>query len=266
MSSRDSMAVSFAPIFLRVALSVTFIWAGLAKMMADIPVSGESAAVLANMGVDGLQRSAQSSPAPAAPAPSSPKPPKKDGAWADPAQPLIRHAAMQNSAGTFTAADFPNPVRVASLYGIALALHDAAQLNDREGKAHRFPLVPPMIATGKWPVWLAWAASLTELLAGLLVLFGLFTRLAAFSLACVMMVAMWLTQIGPAMQSGNATLGFLPAHAAFDMMAWQTLLWQLALACAAWNLVFAGPGGLSMDRAIAGRPVVNKPKPAAPAK
>lgn len=261
MSSRDSMAVSFAPIFLRVALSVTFIWAGLAKMMADIPVSGESAAVLANMGVDGLQRSAQSSPAPV-PA----KPAKKDGALADPTEPLIRHASMQNSAGTFTAADFPNPVRVASLYGIALALHDAAQLNDREGKPHHFPLMPSFFATGKWPVWLAWAASLTELLAGLLVLFGLFTRLAAFSLACVMMVAMWLTQIGPAMQSGNSTLGFLPPHAAFDMMAWQTLLWQLALACAAWNLVFAGPGGLSMDRAIAGRPVVNKPKPAAPAK
>lgn len=269
MTSREHMAVSFAPLFLRLALGVTFIWAGLGKLMVDMPVSGERAAVLANMGVGGLQRAAQP-PAPAA-TPTPAKEPKKEPAKTPASGPpgLVSVIALQASpaptAATFTAADFPNETRVAQLYGIALLLHEAVQTTDTEGKPVRFPLAPAFIATGSWPWWLAWAAALTELLGGFLLLFGLFTRFAAFAIACVMLTAIWLTQIGPAMQSGNASLGFLPPHAAYDS-AWQTLLWQFCLLCAAMNLVFAGSGGLSMDRTIGGRPVVNKAKPTAPAK
>jgi len=282
MTSREHMAVSIAPLFLRMALSITFIWAGLGKLLADMPVRGDSAAVLANMGVGGLQRVAQPStvapsPAPApAPAPVHTPPPakeqKKEPVKAPASGPpalmvvLAQQPSSSTTAGTFTAADFPNEVKVSRLYGIALMLHDAVQTTDREGKPLRFPLAPSIITTGAWPVWLAWAAALTELLGGLLVLFGLFTRLAALSLGGVMLVAIWLTQIGPAIQSGNATLGFLPPHPPYDVAAWQTLLWQFCLLCAAASLFFAGPGGLSMDRAISGRPVVNKAKPAAPAK
>ncbi|MBX3388446.1 MAG: DoxX family membrane protein [Phycisphaeraceae bacterium] len=281
MTSREHMAVSVAPLFLRLALSIVFIWTGLGKLMTDMSVSGERAAVLANMGVSGLQRVAQpgAAPSPTAPAPipspmvKEPKQePKKDPAKAPVSGPpaLISVIAQQSTppptAATFTAADFPNETRVAQLYGIALLLHDAVQPTDREGKPVRFPLAPSFIATGSWPWWLAWAAALTELLGGFLLLFGLFTRLAALGIACVMLTAIWLTQIGPAVQSGNASLGFLPPYPAFDVKAWQTLLWQLCLLCAAMNLVFAGSGGLSMDRAISGRPVVNKTKPAAPAK
>ncbi|MGH7242421.1 MAG: DoxX family protein [Phycisphaerales bacterium] len=279
MTSREQMAVSIAPLFLRLALSVTFIWAGLGKMLADMPVSGERAAVLANMGVGGLQRVAQpaaTAPTPApAPAPvhaptptkDQPKTPAKAPASGPPALlVLAQSGGASTSAATFTAADFPNEVKVARLYGLALMLHDAVQTTDREGKPLRFPLAPSIISTGAWSVWLAWAAALTELIGGLLVLFGLFTRLAALGLGSVMLVAIWLTQIGPAIQSGTATFGILPPHAAYDVAAWQTLLWQLCLLCAAASLFFAGPGGLSMDRAISGRPVVNKNKPAAPAK
>lgn len=275
MTSREHLAVSFAPLFLRLALSITFIWTGLGKLMSEISVSGERAAVLANMGVGGLQRAAQpaaSSPAPEPARSAAPvKEPKKDPVKAPASGPpaLVSVVAQQASsvptAATFTAADFPNETKVAQLYGIALLLHDAVQTTDREGKPLRFPLAPSFIATGSWPWWLAWAAALTELLGGFLLLFGLFTRFAAFAIACVMLNAIWLTQIGPAVQSGNATLGFLPPHAAYDA-AWQTLLWQFCLLCAAMNLVFAGPGGLSMDRAISGRPVVNKAKPVAPPK
>ncbi|MBL8877271.1 MAG: DoxX family protein [Phycisphaerae bacterium] len=263
MTSREHMAVSIAPLFLRLVLSVTFIWAGLGKMLADMPVRGERAAVLANMGVRGLQRAAQ--PGSVAPAPKSE--PAKTPASGPPA--LVSVVLAQQSgptAASFTAADFPEEIRVARLYGLALMLHDSAQPNDREGKPHGFPLSPSIVATGAWPVWLAWAAALTELIGGLLVLFGLFTRLAALSLAGVMMAAIWLTQIGPAVQSGSGTLGFLPPHAAFDVAAWQTLLWQFSLLGAALSLFFAGAGGLSMDRAISGRPVVNKSKSAPAAK
>lgn len=280
MTSREQMAVSVAPLFLRLALSVTFIWAGLGKMLADMPVQGESAAVLANMGVGGLQRVAQpatASPAPASvpsatPAPAPTKEPKKEPAKAPTSGPpalmvvLAQQPTSSATASTFTAADFPNEVRVMRLYGIALLLHDAVQATDRDGKPVRFPLAPSIIATGSWPVWLAWSAALTELIGGLLVLFGFFTRLAALGLAGVMAVAIWLTQIGPAIQTGNSTLGFLPSHQPYDIAAWQTLLWQLCLLCAALSLLFAGAGGLSMDRVISGRPVLNKSKPAPAAK
>mgnify|MGYP001168770343 CR=1 FL=1 len=276
MTSREHMAVSIAPLFLRLALSITFIWAGLGKMLADMPFRGERAALLANMGVGGLQRVAQPSaivPAPTAaptPAPIPSKDLKKEPAKAPtsgpPALVVLAQQSSAPTAGTFTAADFPNEVRVSRLYGIALMLHDAVQTSDSEGKPLRFPLAPSMIATGSWPVWLAWAAALTELIGGFLVLFGLFTRLSALSLGSVMVVAIWLTQIGPAMQTGVATFGFLPPNAPFDVGAWQPLLWQFSLLCGAASLFFAGPGGLSMDRAISGRPVINKGKTAAPAK
>lgn len=263
------MAVSIAPLFLRLALSVTFIWAGLGKMLADMPVRGERAAVLANMDVGVVQRAALrggSAPAPA-PAKEQPKASAKPPTSGPPALLVLAQTPSASpSAGTFTAADFPNEVRVSRLYGIALMLHDATAPNDSEGKPLRFPLAPTIIATGAWPVWLAWAAALTELLGGFLVLFGLFTRLAALALGGVMLVAIWLTQIGPAMQSGVTTLGFLPPHPPFDVAAWQTLLWQLSVLCASASLFFAGPGGLSMDRAISGRPVINKNKAPAPAK
>lgn len=261
MTSREHMAVSIAPLFLRLVLSVTFIWAGLGKMLADMPVRGERAAVLANMGVRGLQRAAQ--PGSVAPTPPQKSEPAKLPTSGPPALVSVVLAQQPGpTAASFTAADFPEEIRVARLYGLALMLHDSAQPNDREGKPHSFPLSPSIVATGAWPVWLAWAAALSELIGGLLVLFGLFTRLAALSLAGVMLVAIWLTQIGPAIQSGSATLGFLPPHPAFDVSAWQTLLWQFSLLGAAASLFFAGAGGLSMDRAISGRPVVNKSKPA----
>lgn len=273
MTSREHMAVSIAPLFLRLALSITFIWAGLGKMLADMPVRGERAAVLANMDVGVVQRAAQRGNSPPAPAPTpvpakeQPKPSAKTPASGPPALVVLAQStAGSPSAGTFTAADFPNEVKVSRLYSIALMLHDATASNDSEGKPLRFPLAPSIIATGAWPVWLAWAAALTELLGGFLVLFGLFTRLAALSLGGVMVVAIWLTQIGPAMQSGVTTLGFLPSLPAFDIAAWQPLLWQFSLLCASASLFFAGPGGLSMDRAISGRPVINKNKAPAPAK
>ncbi|MBL8885387.1 MAG: hypothetical protein JNK16_01900, partial [Phycisphaerales bacterium] len=91
MTSREHMAVSIAPLFLRLALSITFIWAGLGKMLADMPVRGERAAVLANMDVGVVQRAAQRGNSPPAPAPTpvpakeQPKPSAKTPASGPPA-------------------------------------------------------------------------------------------------------------------------------------------------------------------------------------
>jgi len=51
MSLRESLAVGWAPIFLRLALGVTFMWAGLAKVVYRADFAGQDAATLANYGV-----------------------------------------------------------------------------------------------------------------------------------------------------------------------------------------------------------------------
>ncbi len=97
--------------------------------------------------------------------------------------------------------------------------------------------------------------AITEFFGGILLAIGLLTRPAAFALAYTMGVAMWLTVIGPAVQSGNTVAGFLPAYDAFDVNAWRTPLWQFALLGASLALLFAGSGTLAFDRAIFGRPL-----------
>ncbi|MBY0112510.1 MAG: DoxX family protein [Phycisphaerales bacterium] len=280
MSTRDSFAVSVAPVFLRLVLGTTFIWAGLGKFMAEFSVKGEQAAALANMGVSSVQTRAGAAAAaesvkpvvkdPVKEAPKeAPKEPAKKtakpGAQAPQTDPAVRLASftllpVQSSARTFTAADFPDEIKLARLYSVALLVHSAGKVPS-DAKA-TFPLMPSQVTQGEWPVYIAWTVAISELLGGFLVLTGLFTRLSAFFLAGTMIGAIWLTEIGPAVQSGNAVFFFLPANRETFGMDWNTLLIQCSMLAMALNLMFAGAGGLSMDRAISGRPVVSKPKPA----
>src|SRR5262249_35727643 len=117
-----------------------------------------------------------------------------------------------------TGADFTEPVMVRPMWGIALAVYHAANppVDEKTGKA-KPAIWPRVIGDGIWPKMFAIAVFLSELGGGLLVLIGLFTRLGAFLTVGVMIGAMWLTQFGPAIQSGNTRLGFFPAHSWLDM-------------------------------------------------
>ena len=112
-----------------------------------------------------------------------------------------------------TAADFPEAVQIRPMWMIALMIHKAAHPppDPATGKP-QMAIWPPLIGEGLWPKMLAVAVFAAELGGGVLVLLGLFTRFGAFATASVMLGAMWLTQFGPAIQSGNTRLGFLPAH------------------------------------------------------
>lgn len=151
----------------------------------------------------------------------------------------------------YTAADFPTNVKVKTGLTIALGLADGATPITREDGTKSIPLVPAKLAQKPWPVVLAWTATLTELIGGALLVIGLFTRLSALGISFTMLVAMWLTQIGPAIQSGNTALGFLPAYPAYSMD-WMTLSFQFALFAAATAVLFLGPGAASLDAAIFG--------------
>jgi uncharacterized membrane protein YphA (DoxX/SURF4 family) len=95
--------------------------------------------------------------------------------------------------------------------------------------------------------------------------------MSAFSLAGTMLVAIWLTEIGPAVQSGDAILGFLPRREVYAVAmspgGYVTLMWQCALLAIGLALTTLGGGRLSLDAALFGgsapapKPA---PKPTAP--
>lgn len=285
MSIRNPLAQSVAPLFLRAALGVTFLWAGLGKLLAPpIPVSPEQAVLLASWGVippaaaaDPVVPEPAAEPAPVREAPQRlPEP-------AAPAEPVSRPASEPVSPVRVPAPpalmalqpspaidprlnpDLATPPRVKRLYSLAFLTHAAANPRpDADGRTP-MPLWPAELGKNPWPVRAAWAVTITEIVAGAFLILGLLTRLSALSLAGVMLGALWLTQIGPAVQSGNTTLGFLPAHAAFDVSAWKDILWQFGLLCSAMALACVGSGTLAFDRALLGRSAHRSaPAPAAP--
>lgn len=302
MRTRDAAGLSLAPLFLRFALALTFLWAGVGKFAATMPVEGEPAAILANYGVIPNPNS------PATPAPETPddapapeeqtetpgeatpenplesdepaETPDEDepteearvdsvagGAQAPPAMLVALQEAPSPTRAR--AEDFPEPVEVRRWAGLVLALHSAIHPGlDPETSEPRMQLWPdldPATDYDPWPRYAAIAVALTEVGAGVLVAIGLLTRLGGLSLAGVMAGAMWLTVIGPAMQSGNTHLFVLPAHDPYDPEAWTKPLWQLSLLCSGLALAFIGPGSLSLDRLLLGgprrRPAPPPPKP-----
>jgi uncharacterized membrane protein YphA (DoxX/SURF4 family) len=288
MSVKDSAAVSLAPLFLRVALGVTFLWAGLGKVVEEFEVKGAEAATLANLGV--LERRGvpttpsevkpevkpetkpetkpevrpeprpelkpESKPAPAEKpvAPKVPEPKveeKKPPKWPDPTGPLSSggfEVVLARVAGA-TAGDYPEGVKVRRVYGLTLLL---VRASGEEG------LWPRALAQDHWPVTLAWAAAVTEIACGAFVLVGLFTRFSAFWLGALITAAAWLTQIGPSLRGGGG-LGAMWEMDSAGNYAYATLLWQGALAMMSMSLVFLGSGALGFDRALFPPPPPAKP-------
>lgn len=149
--------------------------------------------------------------------------------------------------GTYKPEDFPRAVAAPRLYSLAVLMRNASMPRPGEGGKTLTPYWPSYLGSGATPLYVAWAAALTELLAGALLLVGLFTRLGAFMVCMVMLNAMWLTQFGPAIQSGNTLLGVLPAYDWWDPKPWTPLLWQFALLASGFALMLLGAGVLSVD-------------------
>jgi uncharacterized membrane protein YphA (DoxX/SURF4 family) len=287
MGFKDSLANSAAPVFIRMALGVTFLWAGLGKCFESDRLAPQDAAILANVGVITTEQAVR----PAVPAAqdthstsggltlalalvqvqpntqppgvgkAAPQELLTPGGLAPPSQ-APPPTLQVSPARQYTAADFPEGATVLRLHMVTLKLVKAA--NPPAGAP---ALWPKFLDRSPWPVALAYAAALTEVLCGFLALTGLLGRFAGFLLAMVMGCAIWLDQIGPAIQSGQTSLGFLPNHAGFDVAAWRPLLWQFTLLMSALSLMCTGSGGLSLDRMLGtggggggGKPP-SKPKP-----
>lgn len=290
MGFKDSLATSAAPVFIRMALGITFLWAGLGKCFESDRLTPQDAAILANIGVLTTEQAGRAAPTGAqrdgdgraaltlawalaqSNQPSGPKPPGPEAPPAIPPQANPQGNPATNAPPTqppplsvgparqYTASDFPDGASVLRLHMVTLKLVKAAN-----PPAGRPALWPRFLDQSPWPVALAYTAALTEVLCGFLALTGLLGRFAGFLLAMVMGCAIWLDQIGPAIQSGQTFLGFLPNHAGFDVAAWRPLLWQFTLLMSALCLMCTGSGGLSLDRMLGtggggGKPPP-KPKP-----
>lgn len=170
---------------------------------------------------------------------------------------LVRASVGAQTPITYAASDFPEPVKVRGLYGITLLLKRAANPVATDANAAPMRLWPAQADQGRWPVYFGWICALTELVGGAFMLIGFLVRVAALGLAGAMGAALWLTEIGPAIQAGTAKFGILPAYdfwarnAANDFE-YAMPLWQFMLLCACLSLVVMGAGALSFDRLVAG--------------
>jgi len=157
---------------------------------------------------------------------------------------------VQNTSGDRIASDFPEPLECQRVYSIALMISKAADPGLTPDSQPITPIMPSKLASRPWPKVLAWAAAITELVAGAFLVLGLFTRFSAFGTLFVMLVAMWMTQFGPAaFHSSDALLGFIPrADDLFSPAAYTQLLWQMALASMSLAVIFLGSGAIGIDR------------------
>ncbi|MEM7622598.1 MAG: DoxX family membrane protein [Planctomycetota bacterium] len=299
MRSTHPITVNIAPLFLRFALAVTFIWAGLGKIVGEMPVSGPQAAALANMGVTippaeatqpqpepteaeprtdapaampsggeasvdpaplseaaGMRTVAFIQPDPAQPETTDPDPTSAGDPAADVTSEITEDDAESGTSPdpttqSFFASDFPGDRMVPRVYGLALLTKSAASPIERADGTTGAPIWPAWAADGNTPVIIAWVAAITELLVGVFLLLGFLSRCNGFTVAVIMGTAMWLTEIGPAIQSGGALYGFLPSGRVwYEPAAWMQLLWQLAILMMGLSLTFSGGGTLALDRAL----------------
>ena len=310
---RKGAGTAIAPMLLRLALGVTFLWAGIGKLEGTMTVRGERAVLLAEMGVRKVRDAAppgpttapapKTDPAPAAEsppptplepssspaAPANPAPtsqPAQDPAEPSPPPPQPAPAPQQpsNSGGhlalaqvtapsqsdgagqppadrTFKPEEFPDEITLPRVYGLAFLIHAAANPRGNAENTTPMKLWPKRLARGAWPVRLAWTVALTEIIAGLFVLVGLLTRISALSLAGVMLGALWLSEIGPAVASGKTLLGFIPDRPLFEVEPWRALLWQFALLMMSVALALLGSGAIAFDRKLFPPPPPAPPRP-----
>lgn len=269
---KHSGAVSIAPFLLRIVVGIVFVWAGLAKVMDKFEVKGEEAAKLANMGVyidTPAPPTTPTTPSTSEPSTTTPTETPKPSASRAPGMHLVLFNTVPAPGKQYTAENFPDPVKVMSLYRLVLQLDSLANAPDPKDANGNpsFRLWPQALGKGIWPLAAAWACAVAEVGCGTFLLVGLLVRLSSFVLLFNMLVAAWLTVIGPAIQSGNTRLGFLPNYPVFGGGGeWTIFLIQFILIGALANLLFAGAGGLSVDRALFGGPTGSRPAAAPAAK
>ena len=110
-------------------------------------------------------------------------------------------------------------------------------------------------ALGGWGTFISWCAAVMQLVAGILILIGLYTRPAALCIAVVIGVAIYLVSAHI-----HGMFAMNPFDWPHDSHRFIQLFAGLGLTTLALGLVFSGAGGLSLDHRHAGKAIQqNKP-------
>jgi uncharacterized membrane protein YphA (DoxX/SURF4 family) len=258
MRHRDRVGLNLPPLLLRVLLGLVFLQTGLAKVLTTVEVSQADATLLSNMGVSVPIPPAVQPPvsepkpdAPPTPAEPGEQPPAAEPPAAPPPEPAPA-VSPEPAPAVSPAPAQTGTVAVKRLHTIALTIYRAGNPEPLDGGAPVRPMWPRDLAAGAWPRHLAWAVAIAEILGGACILLGALTRLWSLAVFGVMLGAIWLTQIGPAIQKGQTLLGFLPDYPVLDAAAWQPFWFRFALALTALALAFLGPGRASVDGLLLG--------------
>jgi uncharacterized membrane protein YphA (DoxX/SURF4 family) len=260
MTFRQRLGLGLPPYLLRLALAATFIWSGAAKFQYQIQLSPQDEATYFSIRDGSAAPAAPKTPAKDAPAPDASDSTDGDqpaegasgstASLTDGVFLLVQDGAADKSADSKKDAKGKAPTQPGMhpfIAQLTLMIHSAATPDD-QGRS----LLPAFMGSGKSPLWLAYAASLTELIGGVAILLGLFTRLWALGVMGVMVMALWMTAVGPVVIMGApgwpSFMPVLPALNGYAFSAWQTWLWQFILAASAGSLACLGAGAISLDR------------------
>ena len=268
MRTADKLALNLVPLFLRISLAATFLWAGGGKLFDTVELGPAQLDILS--APPAAAEAPADTPAeedtPTLPEPTEAEddgpeirsltdPPASEStgesAAALPAGyslALAQDTEEDAAAETDSASDIAPSNERRKLVFIALTIHSA--VNPEQGS----PRLPAFMGTHKMK--LAWAVALTEFLGGLAILVGLLTRFWAIALTGVSAGIVWITEIGPAAMGGidNPMWGFLPPLWPFNPGAGMHFFFTLGLLLTAMSLVLTGAGALSADRVFFGRP------------
>jgi hypothetical protein len=133
---------------------------------------------------------------------------------------------------------FPQPVSIKRLYGVSLLMYRAGNPPPRaSASAAASPnsspvtltpnepskLLPSFLTKGTRPLAFAWMLAIGEI---------------------------WLTELGPAVQAGNALFGFLPQRNMWEPELWKSLFWQVSMLGCSLSLAFMGSGSLGLDKRL----------------
>lgn len=218
MSTSQAAAVHVVPFLARLVLCAAFVPAGYGKIFTETDVSAEERARLDTIGWS------WSPPQPSASAFEG----ADRGSTSD-----VMNAAYASSAQSAPSTDSASNQPETTIAGPtkALGVDKLALTID----AARLPA----------PRVTAWLVALTELVGGVLILIGLFSRLCALGLAAVMCGAIALTSLD-VLKAHPYLIGMPPESL-------QHFLLQAALLALALGVLLTGPGCFSLDHAIFGR-------------
>jgi len=295
MRCRDKVSLTICPVFLRIALGVTFIWFGLSKF--DMTTfKGPQAARLVELG---WARSLTPVPVTVPSDTPTVDEDSTEGESAEADTPSDESATIEkfftnrlkSETDTPPDADLDEPLTM----GETPPVEPTEEVEEVEPSADT--VEPPVVddsepfvagqvnALGLYKVSLlldehfpfpalvtkigGWVAGGVEVLGGALLLIGLFSRVWGLGLSFTMVLAMYLTTCQTVQSALPDTGGWgkvCPTVQSLDHAAVQTGFFQYALLAMSLFILFGGPGAISIDRLLfgGGKDSPSRPEPITP--